>query len=199
LLRCIVAIRYVGIDLSSCCCHRNPWISEKQQLECRESQSTNSSSSSQTYHQQQQHRGPGPPSSLWLTHAYPEPPGAMMSYNHQQLRSGGHFPPTDQVEGTQRQRHFWGLGLTTDRTTGIRSRQRQRIFPLASEAHPDSYPRGTGGPSPRVKRGRGATLTPHSHLVLRSRISRSYTSSPPWRLHGGSGRALLCFCLRATP
>ncbi|XP_069684871.1 uncharacterized protein [Periplaneta americana] len=70
---------------------RNPWISEQQQLECRESQSTNSSSSSRTYHQQQQHRGPGPPSSLWL-----EPQGVV--YNHQQLRAGGHFPPTEQVE-----------------------------------------------------------------------------------------------------
>ncbi|KDR19068.1 hypothetical protein L798_06424 [Zootermopsis nevadensis] len=78
---------------------RNPWISEQQQqLECRESQSTNSSSSSRTYHQHQQHRGPGPPSSLWLTHGHPEPPGAMISYNHQQLRSGGHFQPADQVE-----------------------------------------------------------------------------------------------------
>jgi hypothetical protein len=37
-------------------------------------------------------------------------------------------------------------------------------------------------------RGRGVTLTTHSHLVPRSRMSRSYTSSPPqappWRVAG---------------
>ena len=76
---------------------RNPWISEQQQLECRESQSTNSSSSGRTYHQQQQHRGPGPSSSLWL----PESSGTAIPYNHHQLYTGGHFPLTDQIEGTQ--------------------------------------------------------------------------------------------------
>jgi hypothetical protein len=55
------------------------------------------------------------------------------------------------------------------------------------EAHPPSYPTGTGGPSLGVNRSQGATLTNHSHLVLRSRMNMSYTSSPPWRLHGGSG------------
>jgi hypothetical protein len=38
--------------------------------------------------------------------------------------------------------------------------------------------------SPGVKRGRGVTLTTHPHLVPRLRMSRSYTSSPPRRLHG---------------
>jgi hypothetical protein len=38
--------------------------------------------------------------------------------------------------------------------------------------------------SPGVKRGRGVTLTTHPHLVLRLRMSRSYTSSPPMCLHG---------------
>jgi hypothetical protein len=38
--------------------------------------------------------------------------------------------------------------------------------------------------SPGVKRARGVMLTTHSHLVPRSRMSRSYTSSPPKRLHG---------------
>jgi hypothetical protein len=32
----------------------------------------------------------------------------------------------------------------------------------SSEAHPASYPVGTGGPFPGVKRGRGVTLTPSS-------------------------------------
>jgi hypothetical protein len=36
---------------------------------------------------------------------------------------------------------------------------------------------------PWVKCGWGVTLTTHPHLVQRSRMSRSYTSSPPKRLH----------------
>ena len=91
---------------SDCFCsryfHRNPWISEQQQLECRESHSTNSSSSGRTYHQQQQHRGPGPPSSLWLPHSQQEPLGATIPYNHHQLCTGGHFALTDQIEGTRK-------------------------------------------------------------------------------------------------
>jgi hypothetical protein len=38
--------------------------------------------------------------------------------------------------------------------------------------------------SPGLERGRCVTLTTHPHLVPRSRMSRSYTSSPPKRLHG---------------
>jgi hypothetical protein len=38
--------------------------------------------------------------------------------------------------------------------------------------------------SPGVKRGRGVMLTTHPHLVPRLRMSRSYTASPPRRLHG---------------
>jgi hypothetical protein len=34
-----------------------------------------------------------------------------------------------------------------------------------SEAHPASYPMGTGALSLGVKRGRGVTLTTHPHLV----------------------------------
>jgi hypothetical protein len=41
--------------------------------------------------------------------------------------------------------------------------------------------------SPGVKRGREVRLTTHPHLVPRSRMIRSYTSSPPKRLHGVSG------------
>jgi hypothetical protein len=48
-----------------------------------------------------------------------------------------------------------------------------------SEAHPASCTMGTGGPFPGTKRGRGVTLTTHPHIVPRSRMSRSYTSSPP--------------------
>jgi hypothetical protein len=38
--------------------------------------------------------------------------------------------------------------------------------------------------SPGVKRGQGLMLTTHPYLVPRSWMSRSYTSSPPKRLHG---------------
>jgi hypothetical protein len=63
------------------------------------------------------------------------------------------------------------LNLTTDWTTGVRSRQRQRIFLLSSASRPALGP--TQPPiqwvpevlSPGVKRGRGVMLTTHPHLV----------------------------------
>jgi hypothetical protein len=45
--------------------------------------------------------------------------------------------------------------------------------------------------SPAVKRGQRATLTTHLHLVPRSRMSRSYTSSPLSASMACSGTALL--------
>jgi hypothetical protein len=47
---------------------------------------------------------------------------------------------------------------------------------------------------PGVKRGLVVTLTNNPHLVLRSRM-RSYITSPPWRLNGGSGTHLLLLLL----
>jgi len=47
--------------------------------------------------------------------------------------------------------------------------------------------------SPGVKHGRGMTLTTHPHLVLRSRMSRSYTSSPPCASMVCCGTALLYY------
>jgi hypothetical protein len=38
--------------------------------------------------------------------------------------------------------------------------------------------------SPELKYSRGVTLTTYPHLVPRSRMSRSYISSPPKRLRG---------------
>jgi hypothetical protein len=76
----------------------------------------------------------------------------------------------------------------------IRSRQRQRIFPLTS--CPDQLwgPHSLlshgyqGGLSPGVKRGWSMTLITHSYLGLRLRMSRSYTSpppqAPPWHVVG---------------
>jgi hypothetical protein len=63
----------------------------------------------------------------------------------------------------------------------------------SSGAHPASYPMGTGGPLPGVKRGRGVMLTTHFHLVPRLRMSRSYTSSPSRASMAWSGTALLFF------
>jgi hypothetical protein len=61
----------------------------------------------------------------------------------------------------------------------------------SSEVHPaSSYTMGTGGPFPGVKRGRGVTLTTFPNLVPKSRMSGSYISTP-WRMHGGSGTALV--------
>jgi hypothetical protein len=77
-----------------------------------------------------------------------------------------------------------------DRAIGVRSPARAKDFSsilcvqTGSEAHLASCPMGTGGPFPGGKARAGVTLTTHPHLVPRSRMSRSYTSSPPKRLHG---------------
>jgi hypothetical protein len=53
-----------------------------------------------------------------------------------------------------------------------------------SGAHPASCTIGTGSPFPggKARPGRDADHSPH--LVPRSKMSRSYTSSPPKRLQG---------------
>jgi hypothetical protein len=77
-----------------------------------------------------------------------------------------------------------------DRAIGVRSPAGAQDFSYSlfvqtgSGAHPASCTMGTGVLSPGLKRGRGVTLTTHPHLVPRSSMSRSYTSSPPKRLHG---------------
>jgi hypothetical protein len=67
------------------------------------------------------------------------------------------------------------------------------LFPVCSdpEAHPASCPMGTGVLSSDVKSCQGVTLTAHPHLVPRSRMSRSYTLSPPCPSMVCSGTALL--------
>jgi hypothetical protein len=83
-------------------------------------------------------------------------------------------------------------GWTTGRS-GFDSRQRRKDFSSSlcvqtgSGAHPASCTMGTGVLSPGLKRGRGVTLTTHLHLVSRSRMSRSYTSSPPSAFMACSG------------
>jgi hypothetical protein len=81
-----------------------------------------------------------------------------------------------------------GYGLD-DRAIEIRSSAGAKDFSsnlcvrTGSGAHPASCTMGTGGPFAGAKRSRGVTLTTHSHLVPRSWMSRSYTSSPPKCLH----------------
>jgi hypothetical protein len=82
-------------------------------------------------------------------------------------------------------------GWTTGRS-GFDPRQGERIFPLSSVSRPALGPTQPpvqwvpGVLCPGVKCGRGVTLTTHPHVVPRSRMSRSYTSSPPqappWRV-----------------
>jgi hypothetical protein len=80
--------------------------------------------------------------------------------------------------------------LTTDWTPGFDPQQRQRIFLLLSASRPalaSTQPPVQWVPvvlSPGLKRGQGVMLTTHPHLVPRLSKSRSYTYSPPMRLHG---------------
>jgi hypothetical protein len=82
---------------------------------------------------------------------------------------------------------------------GFDHRRKQRIFPLASVFRPALRPTQPpiqqipGFLSQGVKHGRGVTLTTHLHLGARSRMSRSYISSPPCRLHGGGRKDLLFY------
>jgi hypothetical protein len=77
-----------------------------------------------------------------------------------------------------------------DRAIGVRSPAGAKDFSsmfcvrTGSGTHPASCPMATGVLSPGVKRGRGVTLTTHPHLVPRSGMSKSYTSSPHKRLRG---------------
>jgi hypothetical protein len=89
--------------------------------------------------------------------------------------------------------------LTTDWTAGVRSPQRQRIFPLPSASRPALGPTQPpvqwvpGALCPGVKRGRGVMLTTHPLLVPRLRNSRSYTSSPKCASMERNGTSLPIF------
>jgi hypothetical protein len=75
----------------------------------------------------------------------------------------------------------------------------ERIFPLVSVSRPALGPTHPpvhwvpGVLSPGVKRGQCVTPTTHPHLLPRSWISRSCTSSPPSASMACSGTALLYF------
>jgi hypothetical protein len=83
--------------------------------------------------------------------------------------------------------------------TGVRSPTETKNFSSSlciqtnSEAHPASYPMGTGYPLPGCKTRPGRDADHAPHLVQRSRMSRSYISSLLCRLHGSSGIASALF------
>jgi hypothetical protein len=83
------------------------------------------------------------------------------------------------------QRNFVDLFTFVLSFLEVRSRQRHLMFPLASVSRPALGPTQRpvcwvlGVLSPGLKRVLGVVLTTHPHLVPRSRMSRSYTSSHP--------------------
>jgi hypothetical protein len=87
--------------------------------------------------------------------------------------------------------------LTTGRMSAIRSPPEAKVFfsnvsvQTNSWAHPASCTMGTVVLAPGAKSGRSVTLTAHPHLESRSRMSISYISSLPYRLHSCNGTALL--------
>jgi hypothetical protein len=90
------------------------------------------------------------------------------------------------------------LCLTTDWTTGVRSPAEAKDFssslcPNQLWGPPSLLSNGYRGSfhGSKARPGRDADHSPH--LVSRSRRSKNYTSSPPWRLHGVAGQ--LCFTL----
>jgi hypothetical protein len=91
------------------------------------------------------------------------------------LRSGTYVS-----DKTESQYSVW----LDDRAIEVRSPAEARDFSsnlcvqTGSGAHPASCTMGTGVLSSGVKRCRGVALTTHPHLVPRSWMSRSYTSSP---------------------
>jgi hypothetical protein len=93
-----------------------------------------------------------------------------------------------------------GYGLD-DRAIEVRSPAEAKGFysslrvQTGSEAHTASCPVGTEGPFPggKARSGRDAD---HSHLVPRSKMSRSYASSPPKRFVACNATALYRHSLR---
>jgi hypothetical protein len=77
-----------------------------------------------------------------------------------------------------------GYGLD-DRAIEVRSPAKQKDFSSSlcvqtgSGAHPASCTMGTGDPFPVAKRRPGRDADHSPHLMPRSRMSRSYISSPP--------------------
>jgi hypothetical protein len=87
--------------------------------------------------------------------------------------------------------------LTTYWTTGVRFSTRTKDFsslcPYRLWGPPSLLCNGYRGPLPGEERGRCVTLTTHTHLRPRSRMSGSYTSSSLCRLHFDTWTVLLSF------
>jgi hypothetical protein len=71
-----------------------------------------------------------------------------------------------------------------DRAIVVRSPTGAKDFSSSLGVQTGSGANPASCPFPRAKRRRGVTLTTHSHLVPRSKMSRSHISSPPKRHHG---------------
>jgi hypothetical protein len=71
------------------------------------------------------------------------------------------------------------LAIGVRSPTGAKDFSSSLCVQTGSGAHPAPVQWVLGVLSPGLKRGRGVTLTAHPHLVSKSRMSRSYTSSPP--------------------
>jgi hypothetical protein len=76
-----------------------------------------------------------------------------------------------------------------DRVIEVRSPEEAKDYSsslcvqTSSEAYPAPCPMSTVCPFQGLKRCRGVTPTTHPHLMPRSTVSKSYTSSsPPWRV-----------------
>jgi hypothetical protein len=91
----------------------------------------------------------------------------------------------------------WTIGVRSP--TGAKDFSSSPCVQTGSGAHPASYPMGTEGLSPGVKRGWGVTLTTHPHLVPRLIMSRNYTSSPPCASMAYSRTALLFLLYFTNP
>jgi hypothetical protein len=88
------------------------------------------------------------------------------------------------------------------RAIGVRSSAKMFFSSLcvqtSSEALPASCPMGTGVPFPGGKARPGRDADHSLHLVPRSRMSRSYNTSPPCGVHGGSGAAFIFYIWLCT-
>jgi hypothetical protein len=103
-----------------------------------------------------------------------------------------YFPTSDIDEPGSSVNIVSGYGLD-DRAIEVRSPadfSSNLCVQTGSGAHPASCPMGTGGPFPGTKARPGRDADHSPHLVPRSRMSRSYTSSPPSASMACSGTAL---------
>jgi hypothetical protein len=99
-----------------------------------------------------------------------------------QCRNLGPIPNQGRIIGFVGPSHFSSLGRFRDSKSIVGTTVHSRLSGLMEKG--EGCTMGIGGPFQGVKRGRGVTLTTHPHLVPRSRMSRSYISSPPKRLRG---------------